>query len=101
LIEEYYTKDLYNGVANEGSPSATSRTVIDEGYEGRDPTGIVDFCRYAMGIYDFQLTKDKLGELGCTCEEIEVVHRYSKTQHQSDTWVDEIQGRNFLALLSL
>ena len=75
--------------------------MVDEDYEGRDPAGIVDFCRYAMGIYDFQLTKDKLKELGCTCEEIEAMHTYLRTQHQSDTWVDESQGGNFLALLSL
>jgi len=83
------TNDLHNGVANEGSPSTTSKAVVGQDYGGRDPTGIVDFCRYAMGIYDFQLTNDKLGELGCTCEEIEAVHRYLRTQHQSDTWVDE------------
>ena len=47
------TKDPHNGVANEESPSATSEAVVDEGYEGRDPAGIVEFCRYAMGIYDF------------------------------------------------
>ena len=75
--------------------------MVDEDYGGRDPAGIVDFCRYAMGVYDFQLTKDKLKELGCTCEEIEAVHRYLRTQHQSDTWMDESQGENFLALLSL
>jgi len=100
LIGASSTKDLHNGVANEGSPSATSKAVVDGDYEGRDPAGIVDFCRYAMGIYDFQLTKNKLGELGCTCEEIEAVHRYLRTQHQSDTWVDESQGGNFLAFLS-
>jgi len=95
------TNDLHNGVANEGSPSATLKAVVDGDYGGRDPAGIVDFCRYAMGTYDFQLTKDKLDELGCTCEEIEAVHRYLRTQHQSDTWVDESQGGNFLTLLSL
>ena len=100
LVGASATDDLHNGVANEESPSATSEAVVDEGYEGRDPAGIVDFCRYAMGIYDFQLTKNKLGELGFTCEEIEAVHRYLRTQHQSDTWVDESQGGNFLALLS-
>ena len=75
--------------------------MVGEDYEGRDSAGIVNFCRYAIGIYDFQLTKEKLGEHGCTCEEIEAVHRYLKTQHQFDTWVDESQGGNFLALLSL
>jgi len=95
------TDDIHNGVANEGSPSTISEVVIEKDYEGRDPTGIVDFCRYSMGIYDFQLTKDKLGELGYTCEEIEAVHKYLTTQHQSDTWVDESQGGNFLTLLSL
>jgi len=94
------TNGLHNGVANEESPSATSKAVVDGDYEGRDPARIVDFCRYAMGIYDFQLTKDKLGKLGCTCEEIEAVHRYLRTQHQFDTWVDESQGGNFLALFS-
>ena len=93
--------NLHNGVANEGSPSTTSEAVVDEDYGGRDPAGIVDFCRYSMGIYDFQLKKNKLCELGCTCEEIEAVHRYLRTQHQSDTWVDESQGGNFLALLFL
>ena len=101
LTETSSTDDFHNGVAKEGSPSTTSEAVVDEDYEGRDPSGIVEFCRYAMGIYDFQLTKDKLRELGCTCEEIEAVHRYLRTQHQSDTWVDESQGENFLALLSL
>jgi len=101
LTETSSTDDLHNGVAKEGSPSTTSEAVVDEDYEGRDPAGIVDFCRYAMGIYDFQLTKGKLKELGCTCEEIEAVHTYLRTQHQSDTWVDESQGGNFLALLSL
>ena len=89
LTETSSTDDLQNGVAKEGSPSTTSKAVVGEGYEGRDPAGIVDFCRYAMGIYDFQSTKAKLGELGCTCEEIEAMHRYLRTQHQSDTWVDE------------
>jgi len=95
------TNNLHRGVANEESLSTTSEAKVDEDYGGRDPARIVDFCRYAMGIYDFQLTKNKLGELGCTCEEIEAVHRYLRTQHQSDTWVDESQGGNFLALLSL
>ena len=81
MTETYSTDDLHNGVANEGSSSATSKVVVDEGYKGRDPVGIVDFCRYSMGIYDFQLTKDKLGELGYTCEEIEAMHRYLRTQH--------------------
>lgn len=90
----------HNGDANEASPRATSEAGIDGGYEGRDPARIVDFCRYAMGIYDFQLTKDKLGELGCTCEEVEAVQKYLRTQYQSDTWVDESQGGSFLALLS-
>ena len=101
LTETSSTDDLHNGVAKEGSPSTTSEAVVDEDYGGRDPAGIVDFCRYAMGIYDFQLTKGKLGELGCTCEEIEAMHRYLRTQHQSNTRVDESQGGNFLALLSL
>ena len=101
LTETSSTDDLHNGVVKEGSPSTTSEAVVGEDYEGRDPTGIVDFCRYAMGIYDFQLTKDKHRELGCTCEEIKAVHRYLRTQHQSNTWVDESQGENFLALLSL
>jgi hypothetical protein len=42
-----------------------------------------------MGIYDFQLTKAKLEELGCTCDEVEAMQKYLRTQHQSDTWVDE------------
>ena len=83
------TNDIHNGIANEGSPNTTSEAVADEDYGGKDPARIVDFCRYAVGIYDFQLTRHKLGELGCTCEEIEAVHRYLRTQHQSDTWVDE------------
>lgn len=74
--------------------------VVGEDYIGRDPVGIVEFCRYAMGIYDFQLTEEMLGKLGCTHEEVEVVHRYLRMQHQSDTWVDESQGGKFLALLS-
>lgn len=81
LIGASSTNDLHNEVANEGSPSTTSEVVVDEDYGGRDPAGIVYFCRYTMGIYDFQLKKDKLGELGCTCEEIEVVHSYLRTQH--------------------
>ena len=101
LKETSSTDDLHNGIVKEGSPSTTSEAVVGEDYEGRDPAGLVEFCRYAMGIYDFQLTKSKPGELGCTCEEIEAVHRYLRTQQQSDTWVDESQGGNFLALLSL
>ena len=101
LTKTSSTNDLHHGVAKEGSPSTTSEAVVGEDYAGRYPAGIVDFYRYAMGIYDFQLTKDKLGELGRTCEEIEAVHRYLRTQHQSDTWVDSNHGGNFLALLSL
>ena len=101
LKETSSTDDLHNGIADEGSLSTTLEAMVGEDYVGRDLAGIVDFCRYAMGIYDFQLMKNKLGELGCTCEEVEVVHRYLKPQYQSDTWVDESQGGNFLALLSL
>ena len=42
-----------NGVAKEGSLSTTSEAVVGEDYEVRDLAGIVYFCRYAMGIYDF------------------------------------------------
>lgn len=74
--------------------------MVGEDYPSRDPTGIVDFCRYAMGIYEFQLKKYKLEKLGCTCEEVEVVHIYLRMQHQSNTWVDKSQEGNFLDLLS-
>ena len=75
--------------------------MVRKDYEGRNPTGIVDFCRYSMGIYDFQLTKAKLEDLGCTCDEVEAMQKYLRTPHQSDTWVDESQGGNFLALVFL
>ena len=101
MAETSSTNDLHDGVANEGSLSTSSKAVVGEDYAGRDPVGMVEFCRYAMGIYDFQLMEGKLRELGCTCEEVEAMHRYLRTQHQSDTWVDESQGGNFLALLSL
>ena len=48
-------------------------------YASRDPAGIVEFCKYARGIYDFQLTNDKLGTLGCTQEEVDVVDEYFET----------------------
>ena len=70
--------------------SASSNASPGKDYAGRDRTRIVEFCRYAMGIYDFQLTREKLGKLGCTQEDIDVFHEYFRTQHQSDTWVDEI-----------
>jgi len=94
------TKDLHNGVADEGSLNTSSEAMVGEDYTGKNMTGIMEFCRYAMGIYAFQLMEDKLGKLGCTHEEVEAMHKYLKTHHQSDTWLDESQGGNFLALLS-
>lgn len=100
MSETSSTKDVHNGVANEGSLSTSSEAVVGEDYVGRDLIGIVELCRYSMAIYDFQLTKDKLGKLRCTCEDVEVVHRYLRTQYQYDIWVDESYGGNLLALLS-
>ena len=100
LAREYSTKYLHDGVVDEGSSNTSSVAFVGEDYASRDLASIVEFCRYAMGIYDFQLKKDKLSELRCTREEVEVVHRYLRTQHQSDTWVDESQGGNFVTLLS-
>lgn len=92
--------NLREETTHEAEPGIVSKAKKGEDYKGRDQAGIVEFCRYAMGIYDFQLTKDKLRDLGCDKEEIEAVHEYLRTQHQSDTWVDESQGGNFLAFLS-
>ena len=94
-VAEKTTQDLHQ---DDEKKDTSSDMGPGEGYTGRDPAGIVEFCRYAMGIYDFQLTKEKLGKLGCTQEEVDAVHEYLKTRHQSDTWVDESQGGNFLAL---
>jgi len=47
------TNSLRKEVAHEAGPSTTSRARKDEGYEGRYPTGIIDFCRYAMGNTTF------------------------------------------------
>jgi len=88
LVETSSTKHLHNEVADEEILS-TSEVVVGEYYAGRDPSGIVEFCRYAMGIYDFQLMKDKPEKLGCTCEEVKAMHKYLRTQDQSDTCVDE------------
>ena len=79
LTETSSIDDLHNRVSDEGSLSTTSEAVVGEAYAGKESVGIVDLCRYAMGIYDFQLTKDKLGKLGCTCEKVEAVHRYLRT----------------------
>jgi len=65
LAETSSTEDLQNGVADEGSPSYSSEAVVGKDYAGRDLASIVKFCKYVMGIYDFQLMKDKLGKLGC------------------------------------
>ena len=94
-VAEKTTQDLHQ---DDGKKNTSSDMGPGKDYAGIDPAGIVEFCRYAMGIYDFQLTRDKLGTLGCTQEEVDVVHEYLKTRHQSDTWVDEIQGGSFLAL---
>lgn len=51
------TEGLHHGVVDEGISSTSSKTVVGEYYADIDPTGIVGFCRYAIGIYDFHLTK--------------------------------------------
>ena len=79
LLETSSTEDLHNGVADEGSLSTSSEAVVGEDYAGRDLIGIVDLCRYSMAIYDFQLTKDKLGKLRCTRQDVGAVHRYLRT----------------------
>jgi len=91
---------LHHEVVDErGSPITSSKKNFVEGYAGRDPASIIDFCRYAMAIYGFQLTNTKPENLGCTHEEVVSMHEYLRMQHQSNTWVDDSQGRNFLALI--
>ena len=75
-VAEKTTQDLHQ---DDGKKDTSSDMGPGEDYAGRDPADIVDYCRYAMVIYDFQLMKDKLGKLGCTQEEVEVVHEYFKT----------------------
>ena len=53
LVETSSTDDIHNGLVDEGSPSTTSKAVVEEDYAGRDQASIVEFCRYAMGIYEF------------------------------------------------
>ena len=49
--------------------------------DDRDPMGIVDYCKYVMAIYDFQLTKNWLAKMGCSKTKIEGVQRYTRKSH--------------------
>lgn len=82
-------KDLHHGISSEGSLNTSSKAVVGRDYAGRDLASIVDFCRYSMGIYDFQLMKHKLEKPCCTHEEVKVVHKYLRMQYQLDTSVDK------------
>jgi hypothetical protein len=62
------------------------------GREGRDSVAIVNFCRKAMGIYDFELSAEQLEELGCSPKEVRLVLTYlrmeqSQTQHSLEALV--------------
>lgn len=86
------------GVEERGGPSSYSKESEGGEHVDRDLIAIVDYCRYVMGIYDFQLTKERLEKIRCTKEEVSVVHNYLGMQHQSDTWVVKSRGDNFMAL---
>jgi hypothetical protein len=55
------------------------------GMEDRHPTTIVNFCRKAMGIYEFQLSVENLEELGCTPKEVRLVLSTCDMEHKSNT----------------
>lgn len=55
--------------------------------DDRDPMGIADYCKYVMGIYDFQLTRKCLVKLICLKIEIEGVWRYMRKRNSLDTLV--------------
>ena len=55
--------------------------------DDRDPIGIVDYCKYVMGIYDFQLNKKWLAKMGCSKINIEGMWRYTRKRYSLDTLV--------------
>jgi len=55
--------------------------------DDKDPMVIVDYCKYVMGIYDFQLTEKWLAKLGCSKTKIEGVQRHMRKRHLVDTLV--------------
>lgn len=65
------------------------------GREDHHPSTIVNFCRKAMGIYDYELTVDPLEELGCTPKDVMLVLRYLRTKHKSDTMVTQSLGGSY------
>jgi len=52
--------------------------------DDRDPMGIVNYCKYVMGIHDFQLTEKWLAMLGCSKTKIEGVQRHMRKRHLLD-----------------
>jgi hypothetical protein len=59
---------------------------MDEvGVEDQNHETIMEFCRKDLGIYDFQLTVERLEELGCMPKEVRMVLKYLHTKHKLDT----------------
>jgi hypothetical protein len=59
--------------------------VEEVGMEDCGPTSIVKFCRKSMGIYDFQLSVERLEELGCTLKELRLMLRYMHKENKYNT----------------
>jgi hypothetical protein len=65
------------------------------GMQDRDPATIVDYCRRAMGIYDFYLNVERLEKLGFSLKEIRLVLKYLRIKHRSNTLFSQILGSGF------